>query len=67
LGSNDDSAVFASWIACWVAAGSNVVSNKLFVESVCVWVVNIVVDSSLVLEASWLPEFRGEGAGVVVV
>ena len=36
---------------------ADVRSDQLFIEGICVWVVNVVVDTSLVMETSWLPKF----------
>jgi hypothetical protein len=32
-------------------------SNQTFIERVCVRIVDIIVDTCLIVETSWLPEF----------
>ena len=49
------------------AAISDVGRHQLFIESVGVWVVDVVVDTGLVVEARWLPELLHVVVRVVVV
>lgn len=46
---------------------ANVRSNQLFIECVCVWIVDVVVDTSLEIEASGLPELLHIVVAVVIV
>jgi hypothetical protein len=54
-------------MSCRHAAIAYVVCNELLVEGVCVWVVDVVVDTCVVVEASWLPELLHISVCVVVV
>ena len=49
------------------AASTNVRGNELLVEGVCVWVVDVVIDTCVIVEACRLPEFLDESVRVIVV
>lgn len=65
--SNDHHALLAVRVSSWHTSLTHIRSNQLFIEGVCVRVVNVVVDTGLVVEAGWLPELLHVVARVVEV
>ena len=65
--SDDDQAALSVGVSSGHAARADVRGDESLIESVCVWVVNVVVDTGVVVEAGWLPELLHVGVRVVVV
>ena len=65
--SDDDHATLTVGVSSGHAAGTNVGGDKSLVECVCVWVVNVVVNTCLVVETCWLPELLNISIVVIVV
>ncbi len=60
--SDDDHAVLAIGRGSRVATLSDIGGNQALIEGIGVWVVNIVVNTCLIVEAGWLPELLHVGA-----
>ncbi len=65
--SDDHHALLAANRGSRHAALASVRGHELFIEGVCVRVVDVVVDTCLVVEAGGLPELLHVGVRVIVV
>ena len=65
--SDNDHAVLAVGVSGRHATSAHIRGNELFIEGICVWVVDVVVDTGLVIEAGWLPELLHVSVAVIVV
>jgi hypothetical protein len=54
-------------VSCGKSPNASIRSNELFIEGVCVWFVDIVIDTSLVGESCWLPELLDEVVRVIII
>ena len=65
--SDDDHTTLAIWMCSRHATFTYIGGHQLFIESVCVWVVDVIVDTCLEVEARWLPELLHVAASMVKV
>ena len=65
--SNDDHTLLAVRMSSGHTTLTHISGYEFFIESICVWVVDVVVDTSLVVVACWLPELLNIGTSVVVI
>ena len=65
--SDDSEAFFSIGVSSCKATFSYIWSNHEFIKSICEWGVDIVVDTTLVVETSWLPKLWHIVGWVVVV
>jgi hypothetical protein len=65
--SDNNKAALSIRVSSGHATLADVGRDESLVEGVCVWVVDIVIDTSVIVKASWLPEFLHVSIGVIVI
>ncbi len=65
--SDDYHATLSIWMSSWETTLSNVISYQPLVICICEWIVDIVVDTAMVVESSWLPELLYKAVRMVII
>jgi len=65
--SDNDHAALSIGVSSGHAAGAYIGRDESLIEGICVWVVDVVIDTCVVVEAGWLPEFLHVRVGMVII
>jgi hypothetical protein len=65
--SDNDHAALSIGVSSGHAAGAYIGRDESLIEGICVWVVDVVIDTCVIVEACRLPEFLDESVRVIVV